>query len=387
LDDSAKVSSQGSSLSRQATEFWKRAAAIKSGISLRVGQWYPYDSIGSFLVLDEFLAGDLQTLRALAGPDPILDIGCGDGDVSFFLESLGFAVRAIDYPRSNNNAMYGVHVLKQALGSHLEIQSADIDERLDLPEPHYGLTLLLGVLYHLKNPYQVLETLAKKSRYCFLSTRIAALAPDKKKTQIGNLPVAYLLDEAEINDDDSNYWIFSETGLRRILKRAGWTVRNWHTTGCDVSKSDPVSTAGDSRAFCLLESRVANRPESLALAGGWHDLEFGAWRWTERRFSVRLATPPHDEPVTLRFGFHLPPQVAASRPTLSATVNGMALQSETYSGAGHHQYVRSVPASALAPGNVAVEFELDRALGPTETDERELGVLVDFSGGAPVVLR
>jgi hypothetical protein len=68
-------------------------------------------------------------------------------------------------------------------------------------------------------------------------------------------------------------------------------------------------------------------------------------------------------------------------------VNGMALQPETYSGAGDHQYIRYVPASALAPGNVAVDFELDRALGPTATDERELGVLVDFSGGAPVVLR
>jgi tRNA (mo5U34)-methyltransferase len=370
----------------QAREFWRRVAGIKSGISLRVGQWYPYDSIGSFLVLDDFLSGDLQALRALAGPDPILDIGCGDGDVSFFLESLGFAVRAIDHPRSNNNAMYGVHVLKQALGSHLEIHAADIDERLDLPEPHYGLTLLLGVLYHLKNPYQVLETLAKKSRYCFLSTRIAALAPDKK-TRIGSLPVAYLLDEAEINDDDSNYWIFSETGLQRILKRAGWMVRNWHTTGCDVSKSDPVTAAGDSRAFCLLESRIANRGESISLARGWHDLEFGAWRWTERRFSVRLATPLNDEPATLRFRFHLPPQVATSQPSLSASVNGMALEPEAYSGAGDHQYVRPVPASALVPGNVAVDFELDRALGPTATDERELGVLVDFSGGAPVVLQ
>jgi len=242
-------------------------------------------------------------------------------------------------------------------------------------------------LYHLKNPYGVLETLAKKSRYCFLSTRIAALARDRK-TRIGDIPVAYLLDEAEINNDPSNYWIFSETGLRRIFKRAGWTVRNWRTNR-DASRSDPVSTAGDVRAFCLLESRLVNRSETFALVRGWHDLEFGAWRWTERRFSVRLATPLHDEPATLRFRFHLPPSLAASRPSLSltATVNGTALPPQTCSGAGDHQYVRSVPAPALTPGNVVVDFELDSALGPTALDRRELGLLVDFSGSAPIILR
>jgi tRNA (mo5U34)-methyltransferase len=376
-----------SPLSLQASQFRGRLAEIKRNICLLIGQWYPYDSISSFLIIDEFLKGDLQALRRLAGADPILDVGCGDGDVSFFLESLGCTVRAIDHPPTNNNAMFGVHVLQQALGSHLQIQAADLDKGLDLPEPHYGFTLLLGVLYHLKNPYQILEMLARKSRYCFLSTRIAALAPDKK-TRIGDLPVAYLLDEAEINDDPTNYWIFSESGLRRILRRAGWTVRNWRTTGSDAAKSDPVSAAGDSRAFCLLESRLANRSENLSLIRGWHDLEFGAWRWTERRFSVGLAAPLHDEPATLRFRFHLPPPVAALRSSLSlaAAVNGTALPPQTCSGAGDHHYVRSVPASALTPGNVVIDFELDSALGPTAMDRRELGLLVDFSGSAPIVL-
>jgi len=33
-----------------------------------------------------------------------------------------------------------------------------------------------------------------------------------------------------------------------------------------------------------------------------------------------------------------------------------------------------------------VEFELDRAMGPTETDLRELGLIVEFKGSSPVML-
>ena len=49
--------------------------------------------------------------------------------------------------------------------------------------------------------------------------------------------------------------------------------------------------------------------------------------------------------------------------------------------------MRSVPAAALTPGNVVIDFELDSALGPTAMDQRELGLLVDFSGSAPIILR
>ena len=39
---------------------------------------------------------------------PVLDIGCGDGDLSYLLASLGCDVTAIDLPASNFNWMTGV---------------------------------------------------------------------------------------------------------------------------------------------------------------------------------------------------------------------------------------------------------------------------------------
>src|SRR5579871_588495 len=378
---------------RQAEQFRAKLSSIKNGISLIGGRWYPYDSMSSMVPLDQLLHGDLQSLRDLAASDAVLDVGCGDGDLAFFLESLGCAsVRAVDHPPTNYNRMAGVSVMKQALGSAIQIQAANLDHHLELLEPRYGLTFLLGVLYHLKNPYMILETLARKSRYCFLSTRIAAFTPDKK-THLSDLPVAYLLDEAEANNDSTNYWIFSETGLRRILSRSGWSVREWQVTG-NASVSDPVNAAADARAFCILESRLADRSTTFRLLTGWHELEYNSWRWTERRFSFELsaaghasASSIHPSP-TLRFRFHLPPQLAAlqSFVTLSATVNGVALSPQTYSGEGDHEYIRAIPSATAGAQTLQLAFELDRALRPSPLDKRELGLQVDFSGACPIEL-
>ena len=72
-------------------------------------------------------------------------------------------------------------------------------------------------------------------------------------TDISKIPMAYLLGETELNADATNFWIFSEAGLRRIVERANWRVVAFRTIG-DTEGSDPVSLDHDERAFCLLES-------------------------------------------------------------------------------------------------------------------------------------
>ena len=149
----------------------------------------------------------------------MLDIGCGDGDLAFLFASLGCQVTAIDLPRCNYNWMTGVGTLQTRLNLSIEICEMDIDSRFDLNDGPYGLTLLLGVLYHLKSPFLVLETLAANTRYCILSTRGAAKS--MSGTGIREEPLAYLLDHREANNDPTNYWVFSHEGLRRLAKRTG----------------------------------------------------------------------------------------------------------------------------------------------------------------------
>jgi hypothetical protein len=68
-----------------------------------------------------------------------------------------------------------------------------------------------------------------------------------------HLPVAYLLGPIECNNDNTNYWIFSEAGLRRLLYRTGWVIENYLTMG-HTEDADPYTEQNDARSFCLIKS-------------------------------------------------------------------------------------------------------------------------------------
>jgi 2-polyprenyl-3-methyl-5-hydroxy-6-metoxy-1,4-benzoquinol methylase len=378
-----KNSMKSPTLRALASQYHERLRETKNANPLDGVEWYPWASLAAMDTLDGFLGGDPEKLRALIGAARVLDVGCGDGDVGFFLETLGAQVDAIDHAPTNYNALYGVRALKRILNSKIGIHAIDLDQRPNLPASNYGLTIMLGVLYHLKNPFLVLETLARGSRHIFLSTRIASLTPDRK-LDFGSLPMAYLVDEDELNHDPTNFWIFSEAGLKRLVHRCGWDVRHYTTLGAPASKSDPVSAKGDVRAYILAESRFAAPPTGFHIDRGWHELEYDSWRWTDRRFSAVLDLASSVTPAVVRFRFVLPKEVLAQRPavTLSAAVNGAKLPPSTFSTPGEHEYVAGLP--EVPAGGAQVEFELDGTIRAGGEDQRELGVLVDFSG-APAV--
>src|SRR5947207_1232637 len=87
----------------QATLAERKAALAPNGFD-----WYPYDSFGMVSLLDRVLTGRARWLRPLIGEEPVLDVGCGDGSLSFFFESLGAKVCALDHPPTNYNQMRGV---------------------------------------------------------------------------------------------------------------------------------------------------------------------------------------------------------------------------------------------------------------------------------------
>ena len=369
------------SLKVQARDFHERLSRIKQETTLphETAQWYPWNSLAQFDVLDGFLKGDTGGLLRLIGSDPVLDVGCGDGDIAFFLESLGARVDAVDYEPANYNALIGVRRLREILKSPLTILASDIDTQPVFPGDNYGFALMLGVLYHLKNPFLVLEALARRARYAFFSTRIAQRGPDRK-TDYGQFPVAYLVEEDELNEDDTNFWIFTDVGFRRVVRRAGWDVLRYVAVG-PVDTSDPISPQGDARAYILAKSRLA---AVYRLLDGWHQMEADDWRWTARRFSVEMDHELALENAHLRFAFHLPASVLAAHPQvrLRAYVAGRELAETAYDTKGNHEYRAAI--GALPAGPVRVDFEVDRALGPTASDLRELGVRVRFLGPPPV---
>ena len=217
--------------------------------------WYPYGTLSNIQVLERLLNTiDLDLLSLCRGPHgKIADIGAGDGDLAFFLEEMGLSVDVIENPLTNFNALEGARIMQEALGSSLGIYEFDLDSQFPVSTEKYDAIFFLGTLYHLKNPFFVLERLAQMTSYCFVSTRVASQTADG--LPLSSHPLAYLLDPEECNNDDTNFWIFSGQGLKRLIARTGWSLLCYSTVG-NTTNSTPGDPDRDERAYCVLRSNV-----------------------------------------------------------------------------------------------------------------------------------
>lgn len=141
--------------------------------------------------------------------------------------------------------------MSEHFGKDTSIHEVDLDTQFNLTQK-YGLVFFLGILYHLKNPFCALEKLAISSRFAFVSTKIARFA-GPGGPEIEDYQLAYLLDSDECNNDSTNFWVFSESGLKMLFKRTGWSIRDFMIVGS--AESEPASMEKDGRAFCFLESQ------------------------------------------------------------------------------------------------------------------------------------
>lgn len=360
-------------LAQEAGRFKSKLEGLKVELQSTAFQWYPYDSLSCFLHLDRLLKGENRILDNLIRDDMVLDVGCADGDLSFFLESLGCKVRAIDCPATNYNFMLGLGALRTALDSCVQVCALDMDTKFVFPDPRYGLVFLMGILYHLKNPFYVLEQLSRQARYCLLSSRIARVLP--KDTPLEDLAIAYLLDERELNQDVTNFWILSEAGLRRLLKRTHWEVCDWLVVE-DARTPAPERLERDDRVFCLAQSCYPWA--EVELRRGWYADEGRAWRWTEPRFSFAQALAFAGKPARLCMHLYVPQSLLARQGsvTLYGSINGMLVEQKTYHVAGDHLYVRHLAPAIIRDGHVCAEFWVNAALPPDEFDPRERGLIV-----------
>ncbi len=115
---------------------------------------------------------------------------------------------------------------------------------------------------------------------------------------------------------------------------------------------------------------------------GFHALEENGWRWTERRFAVRLEAPRGGR-WQVELDAFLPETVFARLGPVRLQVSaGDAPGGSVRLGKpGPHRL--TLPLPELGEGSVTIRFELDKALAPTGTDVRELGLIVQGMRVAP----
>jgi hypothetical protein len=149
--------------------------------------------------------------------------------------------------------------------------------------------------------------------------------------------------------------------------------------GCKNKKVKVQATDEEAPRMASAVSMGDPKVESQ-LAAGLYGVEAGSWRWTAKQFTVVLR-PPSGSAQTggkLQLKLTVPPIVIEKLKTvsLSASANGGALGPETYTQAGDYVYTRDVPASALTGDSVRIDFQLDKAMPPSGSDIRELGIIV-----------
>jgi len=129
---------------------------------------------------------------------------------------------------------------------------------------------------------------------------------------------------------------------------------------------------------------MADPSTSAQLLSGFHGVEQGAWRWTMKRFSVVLKPPvgADQKGATLRLKMFLSDdQVARLAPlTITADIDGQALEPQTFTKAGDQVYSQPVGAELMKASSVKVNFSLDKAREPDNVDGRQLGVVASVIG-------
>jgi len=351
-----------SQLIAEGQRFRRRLEALKQNAAIA---WYPYPTLALMDVLPRVLTGSTAALFDELAGGRMLDLGCADGDLGFFLESQGFDVTAMDHPPTSHNHGAGFRHLHAQLASRVPLLPVDLDHP-QLPARQTDLAILLGVLYHLRNPFTILEELALRSRYLLTSTRVMRRSPQGR--DLADLPVAWFLDEHETNADATNYWILTPAAFEKMLRRAGWQPLAVHHHG-DTQASNPADYQHDERMFCVARSRHFQL-DACELTRGWFALEPGPFRWTEPEFAFRFHEPC--APGTLELDFYLPDALNAPV-TLQGFAGARPLPPQTFTTGGEHVY------RAAWPGGSEVDLTFRVTASWTDFPPHEpRGVVVPF---------
>lgn len=158
------------------------------------------------------------------------------------------------------------------------------------------------------------------------------------------------------------------------------------SSGCKRKKVQVQATEEEAPRMASMV-HMGDPKAQAQLVSGFYDIEQNAWRWAQKKFSVALRPPlgAAQKGATLTLKYTVPDVILSKLQsiTITPTVNGTALAPETISKAGDYTLTRDVASTLLTGDSARVDFALDKALAPSESDQRELGIVVLSIGLEP----
>ena len=199
----------------------------------------------------------IQLPRSLAG-QRVLDIGAWDGYWSFEAARRGAQVLATDsysWGGGGWGTQEGFLLAREALGLGEQVRDQQIDvmdltpERVGGP---YDLVLLLGVLYHLRDPITAIERAAS----CCSGQLII-----ETETALNHLrvPAARVHPGATLANDPTNWYQYNVRALRGLLQELGFErVRTAYLTPTHrrIARALLGDRQGQTRRMALRSRRV-----------------------------------------------------------------------------------------------------------------------------------
>jgi tRNA (mo5U34)-methyltransferase len=160
----------------------------------------------------------LQLPDSLAGRT-VLDVGAWDGYYSFEMERRGADVLATDdysWGGGGWGTKAGFDLAHAAVGSRLRsLQIDPLDITPDALGGRFDIVLMLGVLYHLRDPLLVLERVAAVTAgLLVLETEVGMLLTRR--------PAAEFFPGTELNDDPTNWWAPNVAAMTGMLRSVGF---------------------------------------------------------------------------------------------------------------------------------------------------------------------
>lgn len=199
----------------------------------------------------DLLRDALPELRRQLHLETALDVGCGVGYFSAFLDGLGYSTVGYDGRQGN------VEEAKRRF-PQIDFRTVDIEDRAAGESGRYDLVLCFGLLYHLENPLRAVRNLSALTAQVLLVESMCV--PE-------NRPLLYLMGEAQGADQSLRGIAFypSESCLIKMLYRTGFPFV-WRWTRLPAHEDFHKSLLREKGRIVLAASRVALDAAFLTLA-------------------------------------------------------------------------------------------------------------------------